>query len=98
MWVGINEFVDKIIIHEGEWSDGRNPETGRGLGTRTQKIEVFLKYIGSFDVPDLRTLEEIEAECEKQNRIDRERKYKREYGRRRSEKQKEECKYKNDTH
>jgi len=78
----INEFVDKIIVHEGEWSEGRNPKTGRGLGSRTQKVEVFLKYVGSINVPDIRTMEEIEAERVKQERIDRERKYKREYRRR----------------
>jgi len=82
----INEFVDKIIIHECEWSDGRNPETGRGLGTRTQRVEVYLNYIGKFDVPDLRTQEEIEADRIKQERIDRKRKYKREYARRRNKK------------
>jgi len=87
----INEFVDKIIIHEGDWSEGRNPKTGRGLGTRTQKVEVYLKYIGSFDVPDMRTPEEIEAERIAQERIDRERKYKREYRRRSIEKQKDEA-------
>jgi len=87
----INEFVDKIIVHEGEWSEGRNPETGRGLGTRMQKVEVFLKYIGSFNVPDMRTLEEIEAECAEQERIARERKYKREYRRRMVEAQRNEA-------
>jgi len=84
----INEFVDKVVIHEGEWSDGRNPETGRGLGTRTQQVDVYLKYIGKFDVPDLRTVEEIEDERIRQERIDKERKYKREYGRKRTAAQK----------
>ena len=32
----INEFVEKIIVHEGEWSDGKNPVTGRGMGSRRQ--------------------------------------------------------------
>ena len=86
----INEFVDKIIVHECEWSDGRNSETGRGMGTRTQEVDVYLKYIGKFDVPDLRTAEEIEAECIKQERLDKERKYKREYARKRTAAQKEE--------
>jgi hypothetical protein len=57
----IAEFIDKIIVHEGEWSEGRTAQ-GRGLGTRTQEVEVYLNYIGKFDVPDLRTAEEIEAE------------------------------------
>lgn len=60
--VMLNEFVDKVIVHEGEWSEGVNPETKRGMGTRRQRVEVFLKYIGDMEVPDLRTPEEIEAE------------------------------------
>ncbi len=84
--VMLNEFVDKIIVHEGEWSEGRNPKTGRGIGTRTQKFEVYLKYIGTFDVPDMRSQEEIEAERVRQERNDIERRYKREYARRRNEK------------
>lgn len=83
----INEFVDKVIVHECEWSEGRNPKTGRGLGARRQKIEVYLKYIGAFDVPDMRSADEIEAERIKQKRIDHERKYKRDYARRRKEEQ-----------
>ena len=57
----LNEFVDKVIIHEGEWSEGRG-ENGRHRGSRSQRVEVFLKYIGCFDVPDLRTPEQIEAD------------------------------------
>jgi hypothetical protein len=56
----IYEFVDKIIIHEAVWTE--HTETERRKGTRTQKIEVYLKYIGDFNVPDTRTTEEIEAE------------------------------------
>jgi DNA invertase Pin-like site-specific DNA recombinase len=56
----IYEFVDKIIIHECVWSE--QDETNRRKGTRTQKIEVFLKYIGDFNAPDMRSPEEIEAE------------------------------------
>ena len=84
----INEFVDKIIVHECDWSDGVNLATGRGMGTRSQQVDVYLKYIGRFDVPDQRTAEEIEAERIVQERIERERKYKREYGRMLREKQK----------
>jgi len=93
----INEFVDKIIVHEGEWSEGRSSETGRGRGTRTQKVEVFLKYVGSFNVPDKRTPEEIEAERIKQERIEHERKYKREYRRRMLDAKKNEEKQKPDS-
>jgi len=60
--VMLNELVDKVIVHEGEWSEGINPETKRGMGTRRQHVEVYLKYIGDMAIPDLRTPEEIEAE------------------------------------
>ena len=80
--------MTKIIVHEGEWSDGKNPVTGRGMGTRRQEIEIHLKYIGQFDVPDTRTQKEIAAENAKYERIERERKYKREYGRKQTAKKK----------
>lgn len=54
----ISEFIDKIIIHEAEWSEN----DGRYKGTRSQQVDVYLKYIGKFDAPDTRTPEEIEAE------------------------------------
>lgn len=56
----IYEFVDKVIVHEAVWSE--QTETQRRMGTRSQHIEVYLKYIGAFDAPDIRTPEEIEAE------------------------------------
>ena len=85
----LHEFVDKVIVHEGEWSEERGAEkkNGRPYGKRTQKIEVYLKYIGSFNVPDNRTPEEIEAQllAEEQAKEDERRKrkqeYMREYGR-----------------
>jgi DNA invertase Pin-like site-specific DNA recombinase len=58
----INEFIEKIIVHECEWSDGHTGENGRPRGRRTQQVDVYLKYIGKFDVPDLRTPEQIEAD------------------------------------
>jgi hypothetical protein len=58
----INEFVDRVVVHEGEWSEGVHSESGRPKGKRSQKIEVYLKYVGSLDVPCSRTPEEIEAE------------------------------------
>ncbi|MDR1536915.1 MAG: DUF4368 domain-containing protein [Clostridiales bacterium] len=38
----INEFLDKIIIHESVWSE--QTETERRLGTPSHRIDVFLKY------------------------------------------------------
>ena len=37
----IFEFVDKILVHEAQWNDGE----------RTQEVEIFLNFIGKFDVP-----------------------------------------------
>jgi len=56
------ELVDKVVVHEGVWSEGVNPKTKRNMGTRRQHIEVYLKYIGGLEIPDMRTPEEIEAE------------------------------------
>lgn len=39
--VMINEFIDKIIVHAADKSNGE----------RTQEIEIYLKFIGKFDVP-----------------------------------------------
>jgi hypothetical protein len=58
----LHEFVDRVVVHEGEWSGGHNPENGRPKGKRSQKIEVYLKYVGNLDVPSSRTPEEIEIE------------------------------------
>lgn len=37
----INEFIEKIIVHEGE---------GRG-NSRRQRIDIYLNFIGAFEVP-----------------------------------------------
>jgi hypothetical protein len=60
--VMLNELVDKVLVHEGVWSEGVNPTTQKGMGTRRQHVEVFLKYIGDMEIPDTRSWEEIEAE------------------------------------
>jgi hypothetical protein len=38
----LNEFVDHIDVHEADKSSG----------TRTQKIDIYLNFIGDFDVPE----------------------------------------------
>ena len=78
----INEFVDKIVVHECEWSEGF-AENGRPLGTRSQRVDVYLKYIGNFNVPDMRTAEEIETERRAAERLEKKRKHGREYMRKR---------------
>jgi DNA invertase Pin-like site-specific DNA recombinase len=47
----INEFIDRIEVYEGEYPDAE-PAIGY-RGTRTQKVDVYLKYIGKFDTPEL---------------------------------------------
>lgn len=74
----INEFVDRVIVHEGEWSEGNTGEGGRPRGSRTQRVDVYLKYIGSFDVPDTRTQEQIEADRIAEERLEARRAYHRE--------------------
>jgi DNA invertase Pin-like site-specific DNA recombinase len=78
----INEFIEKIVVHEAVWSEAT--EENRRMGTRTQRVDVYLKYIGSFDVPDLRSAEEIEAERIKEEKLEDRRKRQREYMRRKA--------------
>jgi len=72
----LNEFIDRIEVHEGVWSEG-----GRH-GSRSQQIDVYLKYIGKFDAPDNRTPEDIEAERIAEEKLERRRKQQRERMRR----------------
>lgn len=65
----INEFVDKILVHEGD----------RSSGECEQEVEIFLKFIGKFEVP----AQELSAEeLAKQDELQRRREKKREYNRR----------------
>ncbi|WP_237037596.1 DUF4368 domain-containing protein [Mediannikoviicoccus vaginalis] len=36
----INEFVDKILVHEGKWDNYE----------RTQEVEIYLNFIGKFEL------------------------------------------------
>ena len=74
----LNSFVEKVIVHEGVWSEGNTGEGGRPRGARTQQVEVFLKYIGSFPVPDMRTLEQVEADRIAEEKLEASRAYHRE--------------------
>ena len=57
----INEFIDKIIVHAPERIDG----------DRTQEVEIFLKFIGKFELPaPVLTAEEIKRQEQlRQHRI-----------------------------
>ena len=76
------EFIDKVVIHEAVWSEAT--ETQKRKGTRSQRIDVYLKYIGDFAVPDTRAPEEIEAERKDEDRLSRVRGYKRKYNRKKA--------------
>ena len=82
----LNEFIDKVIVHEGEWSEGNTGERGRPRGARSQRVDVYLKYIGCFDVPDTRTPEQIEADRIAYKKLEANRAYHREKTRKFNEK------------
>lgn len=77
-----NELIEKIIIHESVWSEAT--EANRRLGTRRQQIDVYLKYIGNFNLPDLRTAKEIQADIIAEEKAEARRKRQREYARRKA--------------
>jgi len=68
----INEFVDKIIVHEADKSSGK----------RVQRVDIYLNFIGNFDVPVeevIPTAEELEAERKLEELRAKRRKYNRRY-------------------
>ena len=71
----INEFVDKILVHKPDYSTGE----------RVQEVEIYLKFIGKFKLPESDPTPEELAEQE----LVRERRAKRaEYNKRYNEKRK----------
>ncbi|MDE7010771.1 MAG: DUF4368 domain-containing protein, partial [Oscillospiraceae bacterium] len=54
----IYEFVDKILAHAPD----------RSTGDRTQEVDIYLKFIGKFDVPLPEPTAEELAEMEKQRK------------------------------
>ena len=71
----LNEFIDRIDVHEADKSSGK----------RTQQIDIYLSFIGNFDVPedyeelptDERSAEdERRAKLDKRNAYERERRHK----------------------
>jgi len=47
----LNEFVEKVIVHEAVKSNGK----------RTQDIDIYLNFIGKFELPEMETAEEPPA-------------------------------------
>ena len=56
----IYEFVDKILVHTPD----------RSTGDRIQEVDIYLKFIGKFDVPLPDPTPEELAEMEKQRKLD----------------------------
>lgn len=65
----INEFIEKIIVHEADYSNGE----------RRQDVEIYLNFIGKFEIPANELSAEELAEFEEQRKR---RQKKREYNRR----------------
>jgi len=83
----LNEMVDRVVIHESVWSEQTTTE--RRKGTRSQQIDVYLKYIGNFIAPDMRSPEEIEAERIAEEKRARKLQQKRDSARRAAERKRE---------
>ena len=65
----INEFVDKIVVYEAD----------RSSGERVQEVDIYLKFIGKFDVP---IPEPTPEELAEQEQLRKKRAKKAEYNRR----------------
>ena len=76
----INEFIERVDVHESVWSE--STPTQKRKGTRFQQVDVYLKYIGNFNAPDIRTPEQIEADRIAEEKLEHRRNYNREYMRR----------------
>lgn len=72
----IYEFIDKIIVHAPD----------RSTGERTQEVEIYLKFIGKFDVP---MPEPTAEELERMEKERAKREYYRERGRRQRERERQ---------
>ena len=51
----LNEFIEKVIVHEGDKSSGK----------RIQKVDIYLNFIGNFDLPTLEVAEELPTRLSK---------------------------------
>lgn len=83
----LNEMMDRVVVHESVWSEQTTTE--RRKGTRSQQIDVYLKYIGNFIAPDMRSPEEIEAERIAEEKRARKLQQKRDSARRAAKRKKE---------
>ena len=75
----INEFVDKILVHEGQWENYE----------RIQEVEIYLNFIGKFELPQKEAKELTHEELEELEKLRKKREKKREYNYRYMKKLKE---------
>ena len=76
----IYEFIDKIVVHAPDKSSGK----------RTQEVDIYLKFIGKFDVPlPEPTPEELAEELAKEAKRSRQRVYAREWYHRKKERERQ---------
>jgi len=62
----LNEFVEKVIVHEAEKIDG----------VRTVKVDIYLSYIGKFELPELEEVQPQEvAKRKRKPRTEADREY-----------------------
>ncbi len=62
----INEFIEKLVVHEVDWSSGE----------KVQEVEIYFKFIGKFELPQPElTPEEIAAEKKRIERLIKNREY-----------------------
>ena len=58
----INEFVEKIIVHERD---------RKGSQTSKQKIEIYFNFIGNYELPQAELSEEEKQKLEEEERKDK---------------------------
>jgi len=76
----LNEFIEKILVHESTKIDGE----------RVQKVEIYLNFIGKFDLPELEpTAEEIQEIEERKRKREKRREYDRRWKEKKKRKQEE---------
>jgi Site-specific recombinases, DNA invertase Pin homologs len=67
----LNEFVDKVIVHQADRSSGK----------RTQRVDIYLNYVGAFDAPveveKVETIDQDEQRREEEAQRAKWREYKR---------------------
>lgn len=61
----INEFVEKIVVHERD---------RKGSQTSKQKIEIYFNFIGNYELPQAELSDEEKQKLEEEERKNKEKK------------------------